>query len=42
MLFEEDDITAGFLSVALNADCFNVNEEVLELETYLSIQITKY
>jgi hypothetical protein len=38
VVFEEADTVASrFLSCALNADCSDVNKEVLELETYVSV-----
>jgi hypothetical protein len=35
--FEDKDMAAGFLSCTLNADCFDVNEEGLALQTEVSI-----
>jgi hypothetical protein len=41
MVFEEEDATSGHLPCPLIEDCFNVEEEELELQTVVSIKIIR-
>ena len=38
VVFEEKDVTSGFLSSALKTNCSNVNKEALQLETDVYVE----